>query len=154
LPTVRSGAACPKSHVDTRVGWKRINAFGGSGIGSGPVYPVLGPAAFVWATRDQQYGGPWFGEKVFWYVLPSYQGPVLIRGRRLDGPQLLRFNGGKQPARELRIQRHESVSWPGRPPGSRGVPSGVRALKAGCYGVQIDGTRFSRVIVFLVDLAN
>jgi len=151
LPKVATGAACPVSRVDPRVRWKRINIFGGSGIGRGPVYPGL-PGAFLWATRDQQYGGPWYGEKVFWYVLPSYSGPVLIRGHRLDGPQMMRFNGGKLPAPDLRIEAGETVSWQGQPPGSRGVPSGVRVLRPGCYGVQIDGTTFSRVVVFLVDL--
>ena len=155
LPKVRAGAACPVSRVDPRVQWKRINIFGGSGIGRGPVYPGLGAhSGLLWATRDQQYGGPWFGEKVFWYVLPSYRGPVLIRGRRLDGAQMLGFNGGKLPARELRIAPGETVSWQGQPPGSRGVPSGVRVLAPGCYGVQIDGTTFSRIVVFLADLAR
>jgi hypothetical protein len=153
LPKVAAGADCPVSHVDPRVAWKRINIFGGSGIGRGPVYPGL-PSAFFMATRDVQYGGPWFGQKVFWYVLPSYRGPVLIRGRQLDGTQRMGFNGRKLPAPELRIKPNQSVSWSGQPPGSRGVPSGVRVLTRGCYGVQIDGTRFSRIVVFLVDTAN
>jgi hypothetical protein len=150
LPKVAAGAACPVSRVDPRVHWKRINIFGGSGIGRGPVYPGL-PNAFLWATRDEQHGGPWFGGKVFWYVLPSYRGPALIRGRRLDGPQMLRFNGGRLPAPELRIASNDTVSWQGQPPGSRGVASGVRVLTPGCYGVQIDGTSFSRTVVFRVD---
>ncbi len=155
LPKVPRGAACPVSRVDPRVQWRRINIFGGSGIGRGPVYPGLGAhSGLLFATRDQQYGGPWFGEKVFWYVLPSYRGPVLIRGRRLDGPELVRFNGGKLPAPELRIERGETVSWEGQPPGSRGVPSGVRVMTPGCYAFQIDGTRFSRVVVVTVDLAR
>ena len=153
LPKVAAGATCPKSRVDHRVPWKRFNIFGGSGVGRGPVYPGL-PGAFVMASRDVQYGGPWFGEKVFWFVLPSYRGPVLIRGRRLDGLQRMGFNGRRLPERELRIAPHQSVAWQGQPPGSRGVPSGVRVLTPGCYGVQIDGTSFSRVIVLVVDTAN
>ncbi len=155
LPTVAPGSFCPVSHVDWRVNWSRAHIFGGSGIGRGPVYPGLGASSgFVWMTSDQQYGGPWYGEKVFWYVLPSYKGRVLIRGRRLDGPQRLGFNGRKVPNRELRIEPYDTVSWSGQPAGSRGVPSGVRALEPGCYGVQIDGTSFSRVVVFTVDLAR
>jgi hypothetical protein len=153
LPKVSAGATCPISHVDRRVPWQRINIFGGSGIGRGPVYPGL-PNAFLMATRDEQYGGPWFGQKVFWYIAPTYRGPVLLRGRRLDGPQWLGFNGRKLPNRELRIRPRQSVSWSGQPAGSRGIPSGVRVLTAGCYGVQIDGTRFSRVVVFDVDTAS
>jgi hypothetical protein len=155
LPKVAAGARCPVSRTDPRVPWSRIRIFGGSGIGRGPVYPGLGGrSGLLWATADQQYGGRWFGEKVFWYVVPSYRGPVLIRGRRLDGDGMLRFGAGKLPAPELHIARNETVSWDGQPQGSRGVPSGVRVTVKGCYGVQIDGTSFSRVVVVIADLAN
>lgn len=153
LPRLAAGAPCPLSHVDPRVPWKRTNIFGGSGVGRGPVYPGL-PGAFLMATRDTQYKGPWFGEKVFWYVTPAYQGPVLIRGHRLDGPQRMGFNGQRRANPELRIAPHQTVSWDGQPRGSRGVPSGVRVLKPGCYGMQIDGTTFSRVVVIRVDTAD
>jgi hypothetical protein len=153
LPKLASSAACPVSHVDRRIPWKRTNIFGGAGIGRGPVYPGL-PSAFFMATRDEQYGGPWFGTKVFWYVLPTYRGPALIRGRRLDGPQKMGFNGGKMPLPELRIRTNETVSWDGQPPGSRGVPSAARVLRPGCYGLQIDGTTFSRTVVIRVDTAS
>jgi hypothetical protein len=153
LPKLAAGAACPVSHIDRRIPWKRTNIFGGQGIGRGPVYPGL-PNAFFMGMRDEQFGGPWFGSKVFWFVLPSYRGPALIRGRRLDGPQKMGFNGRRVPEPELRIARNETVSWPGQPRGSRGVPSGVRVLTPGCYGVQIDGTSFSRIVVIRVDIAN
>jgi hypothetical protein len=152
LPKVAAGAACPVSHVDRRVDWQRAHIFGGQGIGRGPVYPGL-PSAFFMAERDTQYGGPWFGSKVFWYVRPSYRGPVLIRGRRLDGRQRMGFNGAKVANPELRIKRGETVGFDG-PPGSRGVPSGVRVLVPGCYGMQLDGTSFSRIVVVTVDVAN
>jgi hypothetical protein len=155
LPRLAPGAACPVSRIDQRVDWERINIFGGSGMGRGPVYPGLGSSrGRLTATPDVQYGGPWAGDKVFWYVRPSYRGRALIRGRRLDGPQRLGFNGRRLPERELRIERGMTVSWDGQPPGSRGIPSGVRVRAAGCYGVQIDGTSFSRVVVFEVVLAG
>ena len=109
---------------------------------------------FLTATPDGQYGGPWAGGKVFWYVRPGYQGRVLIRGRRLNGPQRIGFNGQRLPERELRIERGMTVTWQGQPPGSRGVPSAVRVRSAGCYGVQIDGTGFSRTVVFKAVLAG
>lgn len=153
FPHLAPGADCPVSHVDSRVPWKRINIFGEAGIGRGPVYPGL-KTAFLMANRDVQYGGPWFSYKVFWYVLPSYRGRVLIRGQRLDGQERMGFNGREVPARELRIERGQTVVWQGRPPGSRGVPSSVRVLTGGCYGVQIDGSSFSRIVVFRVDIAD
>jgi|SRR5205085_2829950 len=150
LPRLAAGAACPVSQVDRRIDWQRVGIFGGSGIGRGPVYPGLGGSGgHLDVTPDDQYGGPWAGGKVFWYVRPSYPGRVLIRGRRLDGPQSLGFNGGVVPKPELRIHNY-SVSWEGQPTGSRGIPSSVRVRSSGCYGVQIDGTTFSRIVVFTV----
>ena len=141
--------------MDSRIVWNGIDVFGGSGIGQGPVYPGLGAhSGLLMATRDEQYGGPWFGDKVFWYVQPSYRGPVLIRGRRLDGPQIVRFNGKKLPPAELHIESGQTVSWQGAPRGSRGVASSVRIIAPGCYGLQIDGTSFSRVVIFIADMAR
>jgi hypothetical protein len=155
LPRLAPGAACPVSRIDPRIDWERSKIFGGSGIGRGPVYPGLGSSGGrLTVTPDIQYGGPWAGGKVFWYVRPSYRGRALLRGRRLDGPQRLGFNGRRLPARELRIERGMTVSWEGQPRGSRGIPSGVRVRAPGCYGVQIDGTTFSRVVVFTVDASS
>jgi hypothetical protein len=149
LPRLAPGAACPVSAVDLHIDWERVKFPGSPGIGRGPVYPGLGSSAGqLSATPDVQYGGPWAGGKVFWYVRRNYRGRVLIRGRRLDGSQRVRFNSRRLPARELRIDLYDTVSWEGQPPGSRGVPSDVRVRVPGCYGVQIDGTTFSRVVVF------
>jgi hypothetical protein len=149
------GATCPVSQIDPHIDWARINIFGGSGIGPGPVYPGLGGSGGrMYARPDVQYGGIWADGKVFWFTRSSYQGRILIRGRRLDGPQWLRFNGRRLPPRELRIEAHETVAWEGQPPGSRGVPSSLRVRAPGCYGVQIDGTTFSRVVVFTVDVLS
>ena len=153
LPTLASGAKCPVSRVDSRVQWNRIRTFG-SGIGPGPAYPGLGNHTGLLFASRSQYGGPWFGQKVFWYVRPTYRGPVLIRGARLDGPESVGFNGHKQPDPELRIEPGQTVHWDGQPPGSRGVPSGVRVRTPGCYGFQINGTNFSRVVVFVADVQH
>ena len=86
LPVVAPGAPCPVSKVDRRVPWSRIRIFGSAGIGPGPVYPGLGATSgLLNAVKDTQYGGPWQGQKVFWYVAPAYRDRVLIRGRRLTG---------------------------------------------------------------------
>jgi hypothetical protein len=134
--------------------WGRIRIFGSAGIGPGPVYPGLGYSTAVLNTvQDTQYGSPWQGQKVFWYVAPTYRGRVLIRGKRLDGPGWLGFNGTRIPKDELRIEPYDTVSWSGQPAHSRGIPSAVRALSSGCYGAQIDGKSFSRVVVFTIDRA-
>ena len=145
LPELDAGEACPISPVDDRVDWEPINIFGASGIGPGPAYPGLGGGDGYFYANEPEDG--WYGGKVFWYVKPSYPGRVLVRGRRLDAPGALRFSEGRPVRDELRIDRDDGVSWSGRPPGSRGLPSGLWIRNAGCYGVQIDGTRFSRTIV-------
>ena len=152
LPRVESGARCPVSPVDPSVDWSTANIFGGSGIGPGPVYPGLGADSLLTVRPDTQSGGPWQGQKLFWFVAPEYTGAVMIRGRRLDGPEWLRFSEGKLPAAELHIGTDETVYWAGRPGGSRGWPSSVRARAAGCYGVQVDGTTFTRTVVFRIVL--
>jgi hypothetical protein len=86
------------------------------------------------------------GQEVLWFVHPRYRGPV-IRGRQLDGPYRVRFDRGSVHPRELRIG-DESVQWGGQPPGTRGRPSYTRLRATGCYGYQIDGTTFSRVVLF------
>jgi len=149
LPAVDAGAPCPVSAVDTRTDWREINTFG-DGLGRGPVYPGMGPDATL-ALRSG--GKTWLRSKIFWYVKPSYRGRVLIRGRRLDARGSLRF-GEERLARQLRIRPGQSVTWAGQPDGSRGVPSIVRAVSAGCYGVQIDGTSFSRTVIFRVTTAR
>ncbi len=143
------------SRVDPEVDWRGAHIFGVSGVGPGPVYPGLGyQHGRLLAGRDVQFGGRWSGEKVFWYVRPGYRGPVLIRGRRLDRPELLGFAGERRPGRELRIAVGETVSWQGQPAGSRGVPSDVRIRRAGCYGIQIDGTSFSHTLVIRATLVR
>lgn len=150
LPQLAPGAPCPVSSVDSRLDWASINVFGGSGIGRGPAYPATGPSSQLTVRPDAQYPGPWLGTKLFWYVRPSYRGPVLIRGRQLDGNRRLGFNGREVPRWEMRIRIGQTVGWDGQRPGSRGLPSTIRARTSGCYGVQIDGTRFSRIVVFSV----
>ena len=149
LPEVEPGEPCPVSPIDPRVPWDRIGIFGGSGIGPGPAYPGLGGSEGHVSDTPGQANTGWFATKVFWYVRPRYAGPVLIRGRRLDDTGPLGFSESRnRPSRELRIQRGETVQWHGQPEGSRGHPSGLWWRTAGCYGAQIDGTTFSRTLVF------
>jgi hypothetical protein len=94
----------------------------------------------------------WAGQKVLWFALPAYTGPVLVRGRRLDGPGQMRFEAGRGSTAELRWSPGETVGWTGQVARSRGLPSGVLVRTPGCYAVQIDGTSFSRVVVFPVSI--
>ena len=117
--------------------------------GPGPAYPVLARGTvleFFWPvpSASEFFGSGWSGNKVMWIVAARYRGPVLVRGRRLDGPELVRFERGAPPPAELRLRR--GVTTHGS--AVRRVPSFTRVQAPGCYAYQIDGTTFSRMIVF------
>src|SRR5437870_650740 len=101
LPPVAAGAACPVSPQ------RPVQLGAGDSWtlpGPGPAYPVLSPGtvlSFTWPPTPDQgdfYGSGWSGNKVMWIVAARYRGPVLVRGRQLDGPHLVRFNRGRPPA--------------------------------------------------------
>jgi hypothetical protein len=154
LPTVASGAPCPVSGV----GEEDFGKYGvADGIGAGPAYAVGfsqpgSVLSFDYPPDERTVfaGSRWSGQKVLWFVSPSYRGRVLIRGARLDANDTLRFEDGKVPPTELRIP---IGSRGGNPPGYKLVgqryrPSFTRLRAPGCYAYQVDGTSFSRVIVF------
>jgi hypothetical protein len=153
LPTVAAGGACPVSHPG-KVNFLRYGV--GVGIGIGPAYPIgfAQPGTrLTWiapATNNAFAGSQWGGEKVLWFVAPSYRGRVLIRGGRLDATGDVRFGNGVTPATEMRIGTGPAKAVePGiKLVGQRVVPSVTRLQSPGCYAYQIDGTTFSRVIVF------
>jgi hypothetical protein len=156
LPRLAAGSRCPVSAVNRQA---RFGAFGtAGGIGPGPAYPIgfIQPGSVLQiappASSTDFANSAWGGQKVLWLVTPAYRGPVLIRGRRLDGPQLVRFEGAgmRVPPEELRIPTTVALTGnPGVPEtGQRYRPSYTRLLVPGCYAYQVDGTTFSRVIVF------
>ena len=152
LPTLAPGALCPVSSVAPL----NFDKYGvARGIGPGPAYPIglAQPGSllgFVYPPPSEFAGSKWSGGKVLWFVSPSYRGRVLIRGGRLDAPGALRFNHGLLPPTEMRIPIGARGGYPAGIAlvGQRYRPSNTRLRAAGCYAYQIDGTSFSRVIVF------
>lgn len=150
VPRIAPGAPCPTSAL------RRVD-LGAQGVrylpGQGPAFPNFGTRGqplleFYYPPLPNQkdfYGTGWSGNKVLWWVRGTYEGPVLIRGRQVDGPHLLRFDRGSPPPLELRIQPGRGrAAWKG----ARDRPSYTRVEAPGCYGYQIDGIRFTRVIFF------
>jgi hypothetical protein len=122
-------------------------------VGSGPVYPIfLGPSPATAAESFSPLGDGWQFAKVPWFSQPGYQGPIVIRGAQIDGTNLLRFESQSNPASSLELTSANAIFHPA--PGWRGWPTGVMVRARGCYALQIDGTGFSTVVVFLalVDL--
>jgi hypothetical protein len=141
IPSISDDGTCPGAPAD---GDLRGRGWAGAAWGPGPAYPVGladGPILYYLDPIPRSsvfFGSPWFGNKVLWFVDRSvYRGPVLIRGRRLDGPHLLRFDDGRTPPRELRISAT-----------TRQNPSYTRVSAPGCYAYQVDGLGFSYAIVF------
>jgi len=76
-------------------------------------------------------------------------GRLLIRGAQLDGPNALRFGLDHVPAKEMRL-----TSVGGSSPGGwqkQGL-NDAAPRPPGCYAWQVDGTTFSRIIVFKAEL--
>jgi hypothetical protein len=144
IPHIAVGSRCPLSDVSHPSPGRGIS------LGRGPAYPVgLGRGRtlfFAYPVPPSQLWFPsdWSGNKVLWIVAPRYRGPLLIRGRQLDGPNLVRFDRGSLPPVELRLPA-SGVEFAD---GFRDRPSFTRLRAAGCYAWQIDGTTFSRVVVF------
>jgi hypothetical protein len=162
LPVVAPGAPCPVSAMNTEFDFGKYGV--ANGIGRGPAYPIgfeqpgsILNVAFGTDRRGVFYGSKWGGNKVLWFVSPTYRGPVLIRGRQLDGTNRVRFEGAglRVPPIELRLPRGSVITGnPGvNDVGQRYRPSYTRLLSGGCYAYQIDGTTFSRIVVFRARLA-
>ena len=144
-PTIAPGAGCPTSPRDPRGDLSRIG-YVGPAWGTGPGYPVIGfdqnkPVLYYDDPIPPQsviYGSKWFGQKVLWVVdRQAYQGPILVRGRQVDGMNALRFGLSLVPVPEITISARAN-DW----------PSTTRVRSRGCYAYQVDGATFSSAIVF------
>jgi hypothetical protein len=137
-PGARAAAACPVSRLRSRA------AFIGAGLGSGPVYPVLGGRTLRVAAF---HGSEWGGRKMAWVATRRYRGPIVIRGRQLGGPGELRFGGARMPARELLLSAPGAVAV-AEPPGWRVWPNYTRLRASGCYEFDVKGASLHERIVF------
>jgi hypothetical protein len=151
---------------ETEVGALVLRAVGVAGLGPwpglaelkrGPVYAVLLESAPRIAALNYQ---PRIGQSkavgTIWLSRPSYDGPVLVRGGRLDRPGELGFGSQVDPRAELRLPPGD---WPlggvGADVKREGLREGWRATSVptrirapGCYAFQVDGVGFSYVLAF------
>jgi hypothetical protein len=121
----------------------------------GPVYAALlwGAPRIVFLSEERMVRrrSSW-AVSALWLSRPSYDGPVLVRGGRLDRHGRIGFGAGARPRRELRLPA--GAPWPSQPvdipPGWRGAKIPTRIRDAGCYAFQVDGRGFSYVLPFAV----
>jgi hypothetical protein len=103
----------------------------------------------VAGLRSDYHTLGWYLHKTLWAISPRYSGPVLIRGRRVDRPGLVRFGGSTATPRAMvrsstptfRMTADTTREW-------RYYPTETLLRAPGCYAFQVDGTDFSFVLVF------
>jgi hypothetical protein len=86
-------------------------------------------------------GSKWDGAPVTWAPAAGFTGPILIRGRQLNGPNAVGFGEGHKPYDELQIYAAagRAETW----------PTFVRVHAPGCYGINIDTAHKTEAFIFL-----
>jgi hypothetical protein len=151
-PTLDASGGCPVS--TQRQVSPDTSGTGGTlpAVGDGPAY-VTGQALVVIGVALAGGGGSHGGKtppphtssavRQVWLIAP-YNGPILVRARRIDGDGAVRFGVGQNGVggtSELRLAGG----------GNHWISSSTDfvADSAGCYAFQVDGNGFSYPVVFL-----
>ena len=137
-------ARCPVSAVSRRLDFARYGVHPGLGRGPGVSHLELDARRRVPAAGDDRVRHRRLGRPARPLVRRArVRGPVLIRGRRLDGSDPVRFeHGDNPPAAELRIGEEDLGRWPvgtTTADGQRYRRSYTRLRAPGCYAYQVDG---------------
>ena len=113
--------------------------------GTGPIYPINAYPRLVFPLLVKPgmvwYPSQWSGNKTLWIAAPKFTGRVLVRGHELGGINQVGFGSDHTPAGELHLEIKGSRNW-------WSAATYTRVRTPGCYAFQIDGPRFSRVVVF------
>lgn len=140
----------------------------GAGFNRSFIAAISGPLRLALVTRSDgtvslagsSVIGAWYVRRIVWVFDPSYGGPVLLRGDRVDAPGALRFGNYLDAAG---YDAPPGSSWPHRAllyvrgglgaPAATGVtsyPSSIAVDGPGCFAIQVDGEGVSDVLVFRV----
>jgi hypothetical protein len=131
--------------------------FAGLVLGAAPVQPLIAPdhpshagealrGILIFDPASKTKG--MYRVKTLWFARPRYQGPILIRGRQLDGPHKPSF-GEEGSLLDPMLSAGPTINGEH---GFREWPGATWVPRAGCYAWQVDGTNFSDVIIFRADL--
>jgi hypothetical protein len=140
FPALRTGQRCPATRgtpFDTKF-------FGGRAQGTGPVRVLTGATRRGTADLiNPTSSPPWLALKTLWFSVPAYQGPFIIRAKRLGRPGPVALGEGPTVA-PLVVPPGPTLNsffgW-------RTVPGGLWVKSPGCYAWQVDGVGFSEIIV-------
>lgn len=140
FPVLRAGQRCPASR-GTPI---NNSIFQGIAQGTGPVRVLVGDTRRGTATLiNPSSAPPWLALKTLWFSLPTYQGPFVIRARRLGRPGPVALGEGPVAA-PLVVPPGPTLN---NGLGYRTVPGGLFVKSPGCYAWQVDGLTFSEIIV-------
>lgn len=155
LPTVRSGAPCPTTTGRRDVVPHEPYIFGSElpWFGSGPVFVALawqdprsGENQAVFSLEHVPGVEHVFVAKTPWVSNPSYSGPIVIRGHSLiEEDKVLEFDAsgaGRRPSLHLMAPNTSKAGVWSFWPSSMWVPG------PGCYGVQLDTSAGTDLVVF------
>lgn len=124
-------------------------------VGPGPVYALadVGETSARLHIPAGSRHGRWLYVSQKWIGGPQYQGPILIRARRLSGASSVQFLFSTSTvAEEPTVDLWFPAGGPAAASGWRAW--GVSALveRPGCYVYQVDGLSFSETIVLSLDV--
>ena len=138
LPHLAKDGTCPAT---TRKREVKFYSHAVVGYGAGPYYPL-----FPYAPHEAALAlplaahGPGFVQSLFWFGALRARA-ALVRGARLDARYRVRFGLRGRGSLALKFP------WSGE------HKSTMRFRAGGCYGLQIDTPRYSRVVVFQAKVA-
>jgi hypothetical protein len=158
LPVARAGEGCPVSGGTRTTVPNQPHIFGAFPgalwFGDGPVYfswswslvPPGDGATFSLSGVPLETPGQ--RAKTPWTAVPSFAGAIVVRGRAIDGSgHVLHFNGGNERGANEMMTLHAPDD---------GATNGLWQFWAssmwipvpGCYGIQIDTTSRTEIVVF------
>lgn len=138
LPGLRPDGSCPTSPAvgPTITPDHPVAAVA---VGDGPVYPVLFRAATAGRLDHSAVA--------YWDAPTPLGGPVIVRGHRLGAPEdRIRFQDDRRQLQPVHVL-DPAAAYPAGPQGGSWWRATRLRAGTGCYGLQIDGRRFSEVLV-------
>lgn len=158
LPVAHAGEGCPVSGGTRTTVPNQPHIFG---AGPGALWFGDGPVYFTWSWSLVPPGDranfslsgvpvetPGQRAKTPWTAVPSYTGAIVVRGQAVDGSgRVLHFDGGN----ELGANEVMTLQSP-HGGGTDGLwqfwASSMWVPAPGCYGIQIDTTTRTEIVVF------
>lgn len=156
LPVVASGAPCPVTPLSQfRTITGAVTGIGDSSIFAVTVNVDANGVQHPERSNFARGRADWRGEIVTWYLhLPDTQ-PALIRGAQLDGPGVLRFDGGIEQSNFANnimsgsmLLRLLLTNTPDHGSPVATWASITRIDRSGCFAYQVDTPNKSVVLVF------